>query len=63
MRRSRFAPPRTAIHRVRVHGQPGLYIDGPHVVMYLDRSGEVVADRARRAGRVLLWQQGELLLR
>jgi hypothetical protein len=31
--------------------------------MYLDAEGQVVADSARRAGRVLLWQRGPLLLR
>jgi hypothetical protein len=59
----KLTPPQTTIHRVLVRGEPGLYIDGPHVVMYRDASGQVVADRARRAGRVLLWQRGPLLLR
>jgi hypothetical protein len=59
----KLTPPRTAIRDVVVHGEPGLYIDGPHIVMYLDPSRQVVADRARRAGRVLLWQHGALLLR
>jgi hypothetical protein len=59
----KLTSPQTAIHDVVVHGEPGLYVDGPHVVMYLDPSRQVVADRARRAGRVLLWQHGPLLLR
>jgi hypothetical protein len=59
----KLTPPQTRIRRVLVNGEPGLYIDGPHVVMYLDPSGQVVPDRARRAGRALLWQRGPLLLR
>ena len=59
----KLTPPQTRISRVLVNGEPGLYIDGPHVVMYRDPSGQVVPDRARRAGRALLWQRGPLLLR
>jgi hypothetical protein len=60
----KLTPPATPIRRVRVRtGEPGIYVAGPHVVRYLDASGQVVADRVRRAGRVLLWQRGPLLLR
>jgi hypothetical protein len=60
----KLTPPATPIRRVRVrNGEPGIYVAGPHVVMYLDAAGRVVADRVRRAGRVLLWQRGPLLLR
>ena len=60
----KLSPPTTPIERVLVRdGEPGLWVAGPHVVMYLDATGRVVADRARRAGRVLLWEQGEFLLR
>ncbi|MEA2154767.1 MAG: hypothetical protein QOE11_907 [Solirubrobacteraceae bacterium] len=60
----KLTPPQTAIRSVHVRSdEPGVYLDGSHVVMYLDASGRVVQDRARRAGRVLLWQRGPLLLR
>ena len=59
----KLTPRSTPVRRVRVRGEPGLYIDGPHVVLFRDASGQIVEDRARRAGRVLLWQRGALLLR
>ena len=60
----KLTPRTTPIERVLVReGEPGIYVGGPHVVMYLDAGGRVVADRARRAGRVLLWEHGEFLLR
>jgi hypothetical protein len=60
----KLTPRTTPVQRVLVRdGEPGIYVGGPHVVMYLDASGQVVADRARRAGRVLLWEHGEFLLR
>jgi hypothetical protein len=47
---------------VLVDGEPGLYVSGPHVVLFRDASEQIVEDRARTAGRVLLWQRGPLLL-
>ncbi len=43
--------------------EPALYIAGPHVVLYRDSKGRIVQDRARSAGRTLLWRRGPLLLR
>jgi hypothetical protein len=59
----KLTPPSTPVRRVVVGGQPGLYVGGPHVVLFRDASGRIVEDRARTAGRVLLWQRGPLLLR
>jgi hypothetical protein len=61
---TKLTPPATRLRRVLVRpGEPGICVAGSHVVMDLDASGRVVAERARRAGRVLLWQRGPLLLR
>jgi hypothetical protein len=59
----KLTPPSSPIGRVRVNGEPGLYVAGPHVVLFREASGQIVEDRARTAGRVLLWQRGPLLLR
>ncbi len=59
----KLTPPSTPIRRVRVNGEPGLYVDGPHAVMFSDANGRIVVDRARSTGPALLWQQGPLLLR
>ncbi len=44
------------IEQVRVNGGPGLWIEGPHVVVELFR-------QPRLSGNVLLWEQGGLTLR
>jgi hypothetical protein len=59
----KLTPPSTPVRRVVVGGQAGLYVGGPHVVLFHDVSGQIVEDRARPAGRALLWQRGPLLLR
>jgi hypothetical protein len=59
----KLTPRSTPVRRVIVRGEPGLYVGGPHVVLFRDASGRIVEDRARTAGRVLLWQRGPLLLR
>lgn len=52
----------TAIERVDVAGDPGLWIAGePHVVTYLDRDGRPVTERF--AGNTLLWQDGDVIRR
>jgi hypothetical protein len=61
---SKLTPRTTPVRRVLVRpGEPGIYVGGSHAVMYLDAAGQVVADSARRSGRVLLWERGPLLLR
>jgi hypothetical protein len=59
----KLTPRSTPVRRVLVRGEPGLYVAGPHVVLFRDASGQIVEDRARRAGPVLLWQRGPLLVR
>jgi hypothetical protein len=59
----KLTPPSTPVRRVLVGAQPGLYVGGPHVVLFRDASGQIVEDRAQTAGRALLWQRGPLLLR
>jgi hypothetical protein len=59
----KLTPRSTLVRRVLVRGEPGLYIGGPHVVLFRDAAGRIVEERGRTAGRVLLWQHGALLLR
>ena len=59
----KLTPPDTAIRNELIGDEPALYIDGPHVVLYRDATGQIVQDRARSAGRTLLWRRGPLLLR
>jgi len=49
--------------RVRVGGEQGIWIEGPHEVMYVDRAGEWRTETARLAARTLIWQQGNVTLR
>ena len=51
------------VERVRVDGDPGFWLEGPHVVYLLDADGEVREDTVRLAGNVLLWQSGDITLR
>lgn len=53
----------TGVERVRVDGGRGLWIAGPHQYAYADRTGEIRTDSVRKAGPVLLWRRGDLLLR
>ena len=56
--------PGTHVTRLRVNGWPGVYIYGaPHEVIFQEFTGHVRADRIRRSGNVLLWQQARLTLR
>lgn len=49
---------------VTVNGGRGVWIGGaPHQVFYLGPGGDVLVDSVRLAGNVLVWEQGELLLR
>jgi hypothetical protein len=59
----KFLRPGTGVDGVRVNGERGLWITGPHQYAYADRSGELRTDSVRTAGDVLLWRHGELLLR
>jgi hypothetical protein len=56
--------PGTNLKLVRVNGSPGVYLSGaPHEVLFQARTGEVLTDRVRLAGNVLIWQQGPLTIR
>lgn len=52
----------TGIERVDVGGRPGLWIDGvPHEVVIRDGTGALVTRRF--AGKTLLWQDGDTIVR
>ena len=46
-----------------VNGQPGAWIEEPHVVFFEDRRGRMRQSTGRLAGKTLLWQHGEVTLR
>ncbi len=48
---------------VAVNGVPGLWIKGAHEIGFLDRDGNFETDTVRRAGPVLLWEQGTVTYR
>jgi len=49
--------------RVAVAGGTGVWIDGPHELIYADRSGNPRFESARMAGRTLIWQRGSVTYR
>ena len=49
--------------RVRVGAGEGVWIPGPHEVLYVDRSGEWRTETARLAARTLIWQQDDVTFR
>ncbi len=56
--------PQTSLEPVTVNGRRAYWIAGqPHELLYRARSGEVIVERVRLAGNVLIWQQGDLTLR
>ena len=55
--------PDTRVEPVTVNGQPGAWLEEPHVVMFRDSSGQLRDDSPRLAGKTLLWEHGELTLR
>ena len=48
---------------VRVNGNPGFWIEGPHDFVYLAPDGRAVEPTRRLAGSVLLWEQDGLTFR
>lgn len=48
---------------VDVGGAPGVWIDGPHELMVLDRTGTIRFEPPRLAARTLIWQRGGVTLR
>ena len=52
------------IRGVIVNGHPGFWIEGqPHELFFLDRGGRPIPETVRLAGNVLVWQQGDVLIR
>jgi hypothetical protein len=52
-----------AARRVQVGGAPGVWIDGPHELLVVDRAGEVRVEPPRLATRTLVWQRDGVTLR
>lgn len=48
---------------VKVNGNSGFWIQGPHDVLYVDPDGNLVPDTLRLSGSVLVWEQGGLTYR
>ncbi|HEX2088790.1 MAG TPA: hypothetical protein VHI54_02485 [Actinomycetota bacterium] len=53
----------TQVSFVRVNGNPGFWIEGPHQVVYLDPDRRAVEPTRRLAGSVLLWEQDGITFR
>ena len=51
------------VERVTVNGEPGAWLEEPHVVFFDDLRGRMRQSTGRLAGKTLLWQQGEVTLR
>ncbi|RSM47014.1 hypothetical protein DMA12_09740 [Amycolatopsis balhimycina DSM 5908] len=49
--------------RVSVAGEPAIWIDRPHQLMYVDRAGERRTETARLAAQSLIWQRGAVTYR
>ncbi|WP_410612628.1 hypothetical protein [Amycolatopsis sp. lyj-109] len=49
--------------RVSVGGEPAIWIDRPHALMYVDRAGEWRTETARLAAQSLVWQRGAVTCR
>jgi hypothetical protein len=56
--------PGTELTSVSVNGGRGYWISGnPHEIYLLDESGRIRQDTVRLSGNVLLWEQGDLVVR
>ena len=51
------------VERVTVNGEPGVWLEEPHVVFFEDLRGRMRQSTGRLAGKTLLWQHGEVTLR
>lgn len=52
------------VEQVTVNGGRGVWIAGtPHQLFYTGPAGDILVDSVRLSGNVLVWEQGELLLR
>ena len=59
----KFAGPDVQVEHLSVNGDPGIWIEGPHAVVFRDASGVVRQDELRLAGNVLLWERGGITFR
>jgi hypothetical protein len=55
--------PRTLVEPAQVGDRDGLWIEGPHALLYETERGRVGVSAARLAGNALVWQRGSLTLR
>jgi hypothetical protein len=53
----------TDIHRTDVDGDPAIYVDRPHVVIYDDRDGTLREATARLAAATLIWESDGITYR
>ncbi len=61
---TKFLGPGSTVEAVSVGGQRGFWLPEPaHVVLYLDRRGEVREDTARLTANVLLWESDGVITR
>ncbi|WCN78862.1 hypothetical protein [Micromonospora sp. LH3U1] len=48
---------------VQVNGDFAVWVDGPHVLSYVDRAGQVRTETARLAASTLIWQDADVSYR
>ena len=48
---------------IQVDGNRGYYVEGAHSLLFLDGSGNVIEERTRVAGNVLVWEEGGVTYR
>jgi hypothetical protein len=46
-----------------VNGEPAIWVDRPHEVVYIDRNGVHHNESARLSGKTLIWQVGDVTMR
>ncbi len=56
-------PPQNEVTWVRVGDVEGLWVRGPHELVYVDRDGRRHTESARQASDTLLWQLGDVTFR
>jgi hypothetical protein len=55
--------PGSRVGSVTVGGEPGAWLEDPHVVIFKDLRGQARESTPRLAGKTLIWQHGEVTLR
>ncbi|HYH51351.1 MAG TPA: hypothetical protein VEG38_17525 [Acidimicrobiia bacterium] len=61
---SKFFGPKTTVEAVSVNGHRGFWLPEPaHVVLFLDREGNLREDTARLTANVLLWEEDGVITR